>query len=126
MLLVAAISWTARIFLSAWLKDTMSAHHPTRSLLIDSAFRLARIAVDKSLIPDIRGALESLRRSRLLFEQLIIELAPLASDGSRISADSVRDIVSAIREIECSGDWDALGLLLEQSHDAIAMRQNAA
>lgn len=104
----------------------MSAHHPTRSLLIDSAFRLARIAVDKSLIPDMRGALESLRRSRLLFEQLIIELAPLASDGSRISADSVRDIVSAIREIECSGDWGALGLLLEQSHDAIAMRQNAA
>lgn len=104
----------------------MSAHHPTRSLLIDSAFRLASIAADKSLIRDTRGALESLRRSRLLFEQLIIELAPLSTDGSRVSADSIREIVSELREIECTGNWDALGLLLEQSRDSVATRQDAA
>ena len=68
----------------------------------------------------------SLRRSRLLFEQLIIELAPLSTDGSRVSADSIREIVSELREIECTGNWDALGLLLEQSRDSIAARQDAA
>ena len=68
----------------------------------------------------------SLRRSRLLFEQLIIELAPLSTDGSRVSADSIREIVSELGEIECTGNRDALGLLLEQSRDSVAARQDAA
>ena len=67
-----------------------------------------------------------MRRSRLLFEQLIIELAPLSTDGSRDSADSLREIVSELGEIECTGNWDALGLLLEQSLDSVAARQDAA
>ena len=87
---------------------------------------MASIADDKSLIRHTRGALASLRRSRLLFEQLIIELAPLSTDGSRVSADSIREIVSELGEIECTGNWDALGLLLEQSRDSIAARQDAA
>lgn len=67
-----------------------------------------------------------MRRSRLLFEQLIIERAPLSTDGSRGSADSLREIVSELGEIECTGNWDALGLLLEQSLDSVAARQDAA
>ena len=60
-----------------------------------------------------------MRRSRMLFEQLIIELAPLSTDGSRVGADSIREIVSELREIECTGNWDALGLLLEQSRPSL-------
>ena len=94
--------------------------------MVDSALRLASIAAEKSRIRDMRRALESLKRSHLLFEQLIIELAPLSSDGSRVSADSIREIVSELGEIECTGKWDALGLFLEQSRDFIAARQDAA
>ena len=104
----------------------MSAHHPTRSLLIDSPFRLTLIAADKSRIRDKRGAFDSLPRSRLLFEQLIIELAPLSSDGSRVSADSICEIVSELGEVKCTGKWDALGLFLEHSDDSVAAREDAA
>ena len=104
----------------------MSAHNPTRSLLIDSAFSLASIAADKFRIRDKPEVLDSLRRSRLLFEQLIIELVPLSPDGSPVSADLICEIISELGEIECTGKWDALGLFLEYSGDSVAAWQDAA
>ena len=104
----------------------MSTHDPTRSLLIDSLFRLILIAAEKSRIRDKRGAFDSLPRSRLLFEQLIIELAPLSSDGSRVRADSICEIISELGEIEYTGQWNALGLFLEHSGDSVAAREDAA
>ena len=87
---------------------------------------MASIADDKSLIRHTRGALASLRRSRLLFEQLIIELAPLSSDGSRVRADSICEIISELGGIEYTGKWNALGLFLEHSGDSVAAREDAA
>ena len=104
----------------------MSAHHPTRSLLIESALRLAGTASELSAAGNTNAAMTALRRSRQLFEQLVIELAPLGSDLQRASAESLRGIVHDLREIECNQNWDGLEGVLQQSVAILPARKDAA